>query len=66
MSTVSSPFVVGHHLFCLVRFLGINYTFRPVKCGSWDQYQELASPSAWYHLVLGKRELGLPLPPFHP
>lgn len=41
-----------------------RYTWIPVKCGSWDQYQELASPLAWYHLVLGQGELGWPCPPF--
>lgn len=36
----------------------------PVKCGSWDRCQELASPLARYHLVLGRGVRGPPGPRF--
>lgn len=61
VSMASREFVVEMP-FILVGFLCIIPS--PVKCGSWDQRQELSSPSARYHLVLGKGVWGPPGPPF--
>ena len=51
-----------HRPFWSVGFLSI--TLSPMECDSRNQCQELASPSAQYHLVLGRGVQGPPCPPF--
>lgn len=63
-STASSQLSWRRRPFWSVGFLSI--TLRPLECDSWNRGQELGSPSAQYHLVLGGRVRGPTTPPFHP
>lgn len=61
-SMMSSQLVMEARPFWSVRFLCV--TLSPVKYSFWDQCQEPASPSARYHLVLGRGVWSPPGPPF--